>query len=567
MNQYLFDLNKSLAGRYSTESVGMTIGEWICANTSYRGKPFTFEGYGFQKAIADDDHPNLDVMKISQVGLTEIQARKALALLIRNPGRVGIFSLPDEVMFRRFSQQRLQPIVKENKVFNTDADAESVRSMSLMQFGRSFLNVVNVVEGSATSIPADFVFNDEVDLSDQKILSLFSSRLQNSNWKIKQRFSTPSWTGFGIDATYSVSDQREYFCKCDACNKQQIPLFDRRHVYIPGLPTNIKLEDITVDIREHLDLKNAYVQCNNCGAPLDLDNSNREWVAAHPHRQHARGYRVRPFSSGRISIEYIIDELLAYRRKDFLRGWFNTVLGEPYIDAKARLDEATIKACMTTEGIPDIDPQAPVFIGIDVGQICHIILGTPRAEGLLVFQFLSVRVKDLADTIRELDQKYRIVQGTCDRHPYTPDAEELRDITDGRIMPLEYRGTTELKPVKELGTETVIHWQADRTKLIDEAAKLVRTKSIRFAGYGSQSAIIVEHLRDMIREEDPEKPARWVKLNGNDHYFHALAFLKAATRLAGVMETISVPDLRSYVMMAGLGSPKTKSLLAGRRNR
>jgi hypothetical protein len=539
----------------------MTTGEWIVANTSYKGRPFSFDGYGFQRQIADDLHDNLDVMKISQVGLSEIQTRKALAFCVRNPGVTGILSLPNKDMYTRFSQTRIAPMVNENKVFNSDADSKSVRSMGLMQFGRSFLNIMNATEGSATSISADFVFNDEVDLSDQKMIALFASRLQNSIYRIKQRFSTPTWTGYGIDGTYGSSDMQEYHCKCSACRSWELPLFNKDYVHIPGLPDSVALSDITTEMLPKLDLDNAVIACTRCGSPLDLDTRHREWVATYPQRTHARGYRVRPFSSGRISVPYIVTQLDSYRKKDFIRGWYNTVLGEPHTETNARLDEGQIRTIMKTPGDQEISSDAPVFLGIDIGAVCHLVMATPiSATETHVFSFEAILERDLMGRVKEIMARHNLVSAACDRHPYTPSAEALRDLTEGRLMPVEYRGDADLKPVKD-ASDTITHWQAKRTKLIDNVVKNIRQQNYIFTGYGLHAATVIAHLRDMVREETPEQVARWVKLTGNDHFFHALAFLDAAIGIPGVTSALSTVDHRSVLIYSNLAVGTGSSLL------
>lgn len=561
MNPYITSLSKSLSLRYSVESTGMTTGDWLTENTFHKGDKFNFKGYEFQRAIADDLHPNLDVLKISQVGLTEIQMRKALALCKRNVAWVGIFSLPNALMYRRFYQSRMKPVLDANAIFNPPEDSGSTRSMDLVQFGQSFLHIVNATEGSATSTSADFVFNDEVDLSDQKILSLFASRLQNSPWKIRQRFSTPTWQGFGIDATYSVSDQREYFCRCHACRHWQVPLWDTRWVKIPGLPESMKLDEINDDIMPTLDLGGALVVCERCGGPLDLDDLGREWVASYPSRLDARGYRVRPFSSGRITIPYIVKELLSYRRTDFIRGWWNTVIGEPYSDVNARLSEESIRACFRSEATPEIGSTVPVYIGVDMGMGCHVTLGTIQGGKVNVFEFRVVSSKDIVDYVREVDKRYNLVAGACDRHPYTPTAEEMRDATGGKLMPVEYRGEVPLKPVTDL-EEAITHWQMNRTRGIDDVAKRVRTRGYEFNGYGTQQRLIIEHLRDMVREEKPEKPAVWTKLNGVDHYFHSLAFLETAMKLSDATDSYNQSESRQTVFFGGFDMRQPRGLKA-----
>jgi len=540
MNDHLKELLGRIQNRYSVDSLEMSMGDWLCQNTSLRGRPFSFKRYPFQRAIADDLHPNMDVIKPSQVGLSEIQVRKSLAFLARNRGTTLIFTMPNEKMFERMSTTRILPIVKEEKVFNleTRSGEKPVRSRGLIQVGSSFMYVTGATEGDATSISADAVFNDEVDLTDQQMLALFNSRLQNSDFKLNQRFSTPTFNNFGVDQGYQVSDAREYLCKCDSCGHWNLPLFSRAFVDIPGLPDDLEhLFEIDESLLDtgRVDLVNAQVVCERCRAPLDLGReANREWVAQFPSRTHARGYRVRPFSTDRLGPDYIIAQLLKYKSRDYLRGWYNTVLGEAFTGGNARLSDTDINMCFTAKMTRhDSERDLPTWIGVDMGQTCHLVVGQGDSiETLHVIEFRTVPVEELPSVVDELLATYNVIGGAVDRHPYTPTADALWELSQGRILPVEYRGQKELNLIKdELEPEIIRYAQANRTALIDEVARLVRLHRIRFSGYGQQKNTITEHLKDMVRDENPEKPASWVKLTGNDHYFHALAFLIAGVKL------------------------------------
>jgi hypothetical protein len=54
----------------------------------------------------------------------------------------------------------------------------------------------------------------------------------------------------------------------------------------------------------------------------------------------------------------------------------------------------------------------------------------------------------------------------------------------------------------------------------------------------------------MVRDEQPEKPATWIKLTGNDHYFHAFAFCIAGMKLKE-LEYGLFTDQRSVVSVMG----------------
>lgn len=569
-NPYLASLKTDVAERFGTDSLSMTYADWISKNTSMKGMPFNFKRYPFQVQIANDMHPNLDCIKCSQIGLSEIQIRKSLAFLMRNRGTSVIFTLPTLEMRKRTSQTRVAPIVDGDKVFNTKQNEGDTRSMGLMQFGSSFLYITNCDEGAATSIAADAVFNDEVDLSDQTNLSLFNSRLQGSDWKISQRFSTPSYNGFGIDLSYQASDQHEYMLRCTGCNHWQVPTFTRQFCDIPGLPTTIDaLTEMDATTIELLDLENAKVVCEKCRRPVDLsDASIRAWVPKHPARTHSRGYYVRPFCTDRLPISYILTQLMKYKRTDKLRGFYNTVLGEPFDGGNNRLTRTQIDQCFSTSSLTPKEEWVrtrPAWIGIDIGLTCHmvVLVGDTQKETHAV-EFCSFSVEDIEGQVNRILKTYNVVSGSVDRHPYTPTANDIRELSKGLIWPTEYRGKAEINIKQEDGIV-----QINRTDIIDEAFRRIRNKEITFSGYGYQREIIVEHMRDLVREEEPHTPATYKKLTGNDHYAHALAYAFAGMLIKETLSESTHTEIRSCVLtsVVNMGAHDGNSVLTPNKHR
>lgn len=535
--------------RFSVDSVNMSMSEWIEKNTTLKKRPFSFKGYEFQRKIVDDMHPDLHVVKISQVGLTEVQIRKALAFLVRNRGTNLIFSLPDENMFSRVSKARVKPIVNEDKVFNTPEDVhnKAVRSTELMQFGQSFLYLVPAIESAATSISADVVMNDEVDLSDQKMISLFASRLQGSKFKISQKFSTPSFPSYGVDLNFQTSDQHMYLCRCEKCNHYNHPEFNHDFVHLPGMPDVKELTDITQDFEDQLDFANAYIMCEKCGHPLDLDNpALREWVPKFPNRINTRGYRITPFVNANLNLQYIMKSLWSYQKNEHVRGFHNTVLGVPYSDGNIQIPIADILASFTNMSLaPPLNSYADLWVGVDMGQVCHVTIGAgPNAENLEAISFYQVRVDEIVKHLADLvENNPNIRFGCVDRHPYEPTARDIFMATKGKIIPTEYRGAKEIHIVKDAYDEPS-HIQVNHTTFLDNLATKIRKRKFPMSGYGYQKHVLQEHLRDMVREEEPGKEAHWTKLHGNDHYFHSTAFMAIAPKVREVMEFKSDSDKR-----------------------
>jgi len=554
---------EQLKSRYSVDALNMSTTDWVCRNTSLKGKPFSTEGYEFQRQILDDMHPNLSVAKISQVGASELQIRKILAFLERNQGTTGIFTLPSQPMRDRLAKTRVKPIIDGDEVFNKERDRGAVRSALLYQIGQSFLHLSDCTEGSATSTPADILLHDEIDLSDQRMLALFGSRLQNSDIKIRQSFSTPTHVSFGVDAAFAASDQHEYLCRCTACNHYQIPDFARSHVTIPGLSDEFEcLSEIEAHHVSQLDLSQAYVTCERCGRALDLtDPSLREWVPTYPSVRNARGYQIRPFSTSRLPITYIIDQLLTYKRNNFIRGWWNTVIGRAFTAGNERLSVADIEACLDSPLMPDLPEGSPISVGIDSGIMCHVVLfkgADPHTSP--IFSMEVIHSEALVEHIRMLAKRYKIVTGGMDRHPQTVLANQVFEASGNTIWPIEYRGTKELHPVKDATGDNITHFQCDRTALLDKVAVRVRGRSLKMAGYGVQKQVIINHLTNMVRDEKPEQPAVWLKLKPEDHLFHAIGFGITSKHIHSYLTSADETDRRQVVALFGLNTSPMRGI-------
>jgi hypothetical protein len=525
---FALDFTKELDARFSKDAKGMSYSDWVCKNTTLKRKPFNFKRYPFQKAIMDDLHPNLCVIKPSQQGATELQMRKALAFLARNRGTTLMFTFPTEPMLRKQSQTRFQPLIEADRVFSLGA-TKPIRSIEVNQIGTSFLLLAPATETSATGQPCDVIFNDEVDLSDQHMLALFQSRLQGSSYRITQQFSTPTFGGYGIDATYALSDQQEYMIKCACCNHWQVPVFSKKFINIEGLPDEIELDEIDVNILDKYEINTSAitVDCERCHQPLDLLRDKREWVATYPNRTNNRGYRMRTFSGSTLPPSYVIDQLLKYRKNEFIRGWYNTVLGETYDKGDVRLTDAILNPLFKSER-GDASPIGQWYFGADVGSVCHIVIGSSEGirKGVRVHHFETVLLEKFIDRLIELREKYPQLRGMMDQYPEQWLSKSAFELSGGAIIPCGYRGSIEIADK----TETTKNVQVDRTEHLDSVARLCRGGLFEFFNFGNQKELIKEHLKDMVRDVTPEKPAVWRKLTGQDHYFHALAFLTTAVK-------------------------------------
>ncbi|MFN4091621.1 MAG: hypothetical protein ACK4FG_01840 [Brevundimonas sp.] len=365
---------------------------------------------------------------------------------------------------------------------------------------------------------------------------------------------------FGIDAAFQASDQRHYMVRCDCCNHWQYPLFNMNFLHLPGYVGDGKLDEVDADTLAMIDLSSSYVKCEQCSNPLNLrDPALREWVAKHPLRI-AHGYRINPFSPthGRLNIEYIFGQLLKMKQLDNLKGWYNTVLGETYSDGNSKLEPWMVEACMRGSGVPEV--SGDVVLGCDMGKTCHLTLGVIGNLGQIhPFYFEVVPSGEIEARILALDAQYNIRCGGIDRFPYTTESDRIRNLTHGRVMPIEYRGADFTRVVKD-EYDNLDHLSVNRTQAIDAQVKAITRGETELTGYGSLKSVVIEQLCDMVRIENDEKPPTWVKLTGNDHFLHSLVLMRAAVRAHDIILASTVSEARTLVGLLPAAATKLQTL-------
>ena len=472
---------------------------------------------------------------------TEVQLRKALAFVTRNPHRNLIYTMPDENMRRRVFQNRVLPILTEDSAFHglNAAGKKPIRSIEMTEINSSFMMMFPANEKAATSQPADAVFNDEVDLSDPQILALFNSRVQGSDLRMIHNYSTPTYDGLGISALYETSDQHEYLYKCPHCGHWQLPDFTTKYIRIPNLPIEAsedltKFDPIWID-KYGINPLDAYSVCSKCDRRVTYgDSANHRWVARHPHRSNSRGYRVSPFSTRNLDAAYVFGQLLKHQLLDNMKGFHNTVLGITHESSDERLSETLLRTLFTAMSDFYTDHNGvPHFIGIDMGKVCHITIG--RAEGIGKVKTVlmeAVKVEELEARFKYYSTLFPIVGGFIDRLPLITESNKIRNISEFKVMPMQYgRGSGGMIVVPKNDEYGQLDYvEAHRTLHLDKFANAIRSGYVTFAGYGTQKETIISHLRAMVRvfEEDKdgvEKLPVWKKKDKQDHYFHSLAYM------------------------------------------
>ncbi len=547
------------------------LSNWMVRNTKHpkdNTKPWNFRGHEFQKDIVNDSTSEVDVRKCSQVGVSELFARLALAYLAVKQNHTAIYTLPTAKFAAKFSKSRLDPIISASRTLAPMVPSDS-DSASLKQVGRSFLHIAGTfTQGAAISVPADMLVNDEVDFSDPVVLTTYESRLGHAeNGGLKRRFSTPTVTGAGISAGIDDSSKARYAVKCDSCHQWVMPdFFD--HVVLPGFDDHLlKLEK--QDLADgRLKIAGAQLLCPTCHNALTARNladpEKRQWIHARPdHPRH--GYQVFPYDAPLISsVPYILSQLEKYKRK---ADWVNFKVGLPYEDAETSiLVEALNRAFSIPLVTPQIGAGTGCVLGMDVGKTCHIMVGkrvSPARMEVIHTETIRQRILPNGDNsavsrVLDLLDYFGCSKAVVDAGPDFSIALALIEAAVfGQVYANYYtrNAPSDLSNLKIDQAEQIL--KTYRTGTLDHTVKEVNTGRVYFCRSAEQE-IVSEQLRALKRVSKPgidgADLVQWVS-TGQDHYGHALNYLMIAdelnaNELAG--NTLGILPMASSVKLKGI---------------
>jgi hypothetical protein len=537
-----------------------TICDFITEHTYIRGQRFSFTGHEYQRKILEDKSQNIVILKSAQIGISEMSARLALARAVLVTGFSTIYTLPSATAAQNFMKTRMDPVI-DSSPYLSELVSKEVDNASVKRFGDSYVYCRGAqVDRQAISIPADLLVVDEVDNSNQDVITLYESRLIHSSYALTIKLSTPTIPGFGIDMAYKQSRRHLNMCKCSKCNEWFYPEYDQ-HVVVPGFDD--KLENITKSHFANPNFKwyDAYVACPRCGSKADLGPMHREWVIENPEDAFiAAGYRISPFDCPSIiKPSALVKSSVDYARK---QDFYNQRLGVPLEDKEASLDKEELEKVLVSEGPHGFSR----VMGLDMGMTCWCTICDVLPDDTLVIVHIEgIPLYNVIARRKELAAQYRVRMTVVDHGPYTETVyrmqQESPNIFAGvyvRSKAVELFKVKDVDEDKEKGKQSLQQVNISRDRVFDLIMSLLRNGGILKVSC-THDDLWKEHLTDQkrVREfQQDELVFVWVKTNGLDHLHHSLLYALVASRMLGVAAGC-------HVRLPMMGSFKTKSRHVG----
>jgi hypothetical protein len=502
--------------------------QWV-RGLKLTGGIFDLASHPWQPEILESDCHHIVLRTAAQLGKTTVFILKILHGLISGKYPQGfIYAAPTEDSALGFSKSRFSPMIQDNPKIRELVNTTD--SASLKRVGSAFLSFVGsqmtttVGDGmkrtstSLVSTPSDGYLVDEVDRVPPRALDLLSERLSHS--KVKDEFfvSTPTIPGYGIDALFEETDQRQWHIKCSHCGEYTCLETE--------FPNSVILRPDGT----------AFRACKKCRK--EIHSANGIWVPAYPDRTEKRGYHISQLNSPFMDPAKI---LKAYEDGANPSEFWNSKLGMPFIEAENRLTIADVYANCGTDPMAT-SHKPPTAIGLDIGKMIHCVV-VVRPNNQTIKVIYAARVSSFAD-VSDICERFGVKCAVADALPETRSVREWQASLRIPAFLCEYSGTTGAAAWNESDGKL----RVNRTEALDAVHHALTTPGkITLPRRCSEIEEFAKECTNSVRmiEEDSLGGRRMVwRPVGADHFQHSLSYALLAASRIGICEAELTPEQR-----------------------
>ncbi len=458
------------------------------------GLPFELHGdHRFMRDWFNDLSRFQVLLKPPQIGATEGSIIKSF-YVAKKLRKDIIYTLPTASDVNDMAGGKINRIVAQNQIFRLWVrDHDTVEQKAVDENIIYYRGTFSAKQ--AMMVSSQLNIHDEVDASDQSVITQYETRQQAIADGMRWYMGHPSLAGYGVDVYWQLSDKKEWYVTCPHCEQQQI------------LSWPDSINQIT-----------RAFQCKDCLGPLsDADRVGGEWIPTS--KGLFSGFHASQLMCPWISAGAILDAK-ADPRKDEQYFW-NYVLGLPYIASENKISSATVlkNLVATANG-----QEGQVVIGVDTGLPCFFTVA--NKEGVFFhgsftnYDELEKLMGRWPDSIVVSDQGGDLIG-----------IRALQEKFPTRVFLCYYRRDRKSKEIirwgrdKDFGIVTV-----DRNRMIQLIVESMRDVGrIRINGSREDWADWAGHFDNIYRTMKPEEDSHygaeflWER-NGPDHYVHSLLY-------------------------------------------
>lgn len=482
-----------------------------------RGEAMQFHDKPYLIDIYRDTSPQIILQSSVQTGKSEFLIVSAHSWA--EQGLQVLYVLPTTELRNLFVANRVDKLYQQIPHYMKQIQRATGTSDSrgLKHFGNKGGAIFFAGSNSATTFiekPIDIVIGDETDKFDQNNYEKADDRMTASPYKMKYEASNPTVDNYGINSRYKVSDQREWFLKCECCNFwQRMDWF--KNVVEQTDDNNYRLLDTDWTPESGRDI---HMKCARCGQNLHRFSHNAQWVPKISKIKKTHGYLIHQMLSSYVLVEEMWTKFQKGLNDDTaMQVFYNSMLGQTFAGKGAKLTDEILNACKQDYLMPLTADNC--FMGVDVGRKLHVTI-----YQLLPGERLRLVYAGALREFEELDYlmaRFQVVSYVIDAAPEGRKALEYAKKHLGRGWVARYHHG--LDEVRLNDDDRVI--SADRTMMMDKVMRFfvnrqfilpANAQSLDHGDYYNQ-------LKIPTRVKDDEKD-RFDWLGDPDHYFHSSVY-------------------------------------------
>lgn len=447
-------------------------------------------------------------MKAAQVGLSTTQILKKI-WGIQRYGIDGITTYPTVSDAQDISGNKVNRLVANNPCIASMISADK-DSVAMKKIGKNMWNIKGTwTEKSAMMISSDWNDYDELDASKQDVISQYSTRLQHSTFRWEHSYSHPSSEGFGVHKLWLKSDQKHWFVKCKACNKEQFLAW----------PASI-------------DPEREVYQCKYCKVELsDEDRRTGRWVKKQ--NSEISGYWIPLLICPWVSAK----QILVYSREKSPEYFANKVLGLPYVGSGNKVTWGILQRNIVDAEHPMDDR---IVIGVDTGTTIWHVLGDKNG---LFYRGSSKGYEEIEGYL----ERWKNSIAVFDQGGDLIAPRKLQEKYPGRVFLCHYRADRKTQQLitwgkgQEAGAVVV-----DRNRMIQLLVDEFTDKRIPLWGKESDWYDYYLHWANIYRVEEENAlgvPVKRWERSGDDHWVHASLYWRIGISRFAEMASFAPPKL------------------------
>ena len=487
--------------------------EWIAKKSivNEKGEPLDFYNRPFLLDILRDWSPEIVVVACAQVGKSVTFITKVIFAVKYALFNI-IYTFPTDDDVRGFVASKVNKFIQANKQEFDGMDSDNIERKEIN--GRFIFFQGTVSKSAGISDTADVLVHDEISRSDQNKIQTYKSRTKASKYRGRWIFSNPGTERDELDLVWQKSDQKEWMVKCRGCQVEQYLTFP-----------------------ESIDFQKECYKCKFCGFEIsDEDRRKGYWKAQRESK--ISGYHISHLMCCWIPVHDIIED-----SKGDPAYFNNFVLGLPYSPGDLQVNKSTILDIWTPKPLE----TGNYYIGIDVGNIKHYVLGSEK--GIIKIGRFT-KWSDLDDILAH----YKPRSGVIDAMPDTTASKYF--VEHYPFMQMCYFQENNNNP-------QVIFWwgendkkgivYAHRDRAIDQMlTDMLEAKFLLGVSADQDFQLFIKHFESLRREKVVNNKGVeryiWASTNNEDHFALATLYYYIA-KIGG--NGVLIPETEKWYELIG----------------